>query len=170
MGDKLGEGCHGEVRKCIHKITKKVYAVKMIRNGDTEIILSSITSFKIAKNLNHPAVIKPKELFINRETEKIYYVMEFCEYGSLQEYIENALNMSPRKRDKNRPRPPSIEFNEDEGEEGEKIKKMKKHAKKRNSNGYCASGCSTAKHNSSTRKRKSKRTDKPFLLKELVVK
>jgi len=110
MGDKLGEGCHGEVRKCIHKTTKKIYAVKMIRNGDTEIILSAITSFKIAKTLNHPAVIKPKELFINRETEKIYYVMEFCEYGSLQEYIENALNMSPRKRDKNRPRPPSIEF------------------------------------------------------------
>lgn len=55
----------------------------MIRNGDTEIILSAITSFKIAKNLNHPSVIKPFEIFINRETEKIYYVMEYCEYGSL---------------------------------------------------------------------------------------
>lgn len=55
----------------------------MIRNGDTEIILSAITSFKIAKNLNHPSIIKPKELFINRETEKIFYVMEYCEYKSL---------------------------------------------------------------------------------------
>lgn len=60
----------------------------MIRNGDTEIILMAISSFKIAKNLNHPSIIKPKELFINRETEKIYYVMEFCEFKSLQEYVE----------------------------------------------------------------------------------
>ncbi|EAS02451.2 Serine/Threonine kinase domain protein (macronuclear) [Tetrahymena thermophila SB210] len=99
IGEKLGEGSQGDVRKCIHKKSQQVYAVKMIRNGDTEIILSAITSFKIAKNLNHPSIIKPYELFINQETEKIYYVMEYCEYGSLQDYIENLWSLSPHKRD-----------------------------------------------------------------------
>ncbi|KAL4432623.1 hypothetical protein ABPG74_004916 [Tetrahymena malaccensis] len=99
IGEKLGEGSQGDVRKCIHKKSQQVYAVKMIRNGDTEIILSAITSFQIAKNLNHPSIIKPYELFINQETEKIYYVMEYCEYGSLQDYIENLWSLSPHKRD-----------------------------------------------------------------------
>lgn len=103
MNVKLGEGCHGDVRKCIHKKNKQYYAVKMIRNGDTEIILSAITSFKIAKNLNHPSIIKPYELFINRETEKICYVMEYCEYGSLQEYIESLWSLSPKKKYRTRP-------------------------------------------------------------------
>lgn len=42
---KLGEGCHGDVRKCKRKRDEKVFAVKMIRNGDTEIVLSAISSF-----------------------------------------------------------------------------------------------------------------------------
>lgn len=87
----------------------------MIRNGDTEIILSAITSFKIAKNLNHPSVIKPYELFINRETEKIFYVMEYCEYGSLQDYIENLWSLSPHKRDRtNKTRATSIDYLDEE--------------------------------------------------------
>lgn len=49
LNDKLGEECHGDVRKCVHKKSQQLCAVKMIRNGDTEIILSAITSFKIAK-------------------------------------------------------------------------------------------------------------------------
>ncbi|KAL4479213.1 hypothetical protein ABPG72_011425 [Tetrahymena utriculariae] len=102
IGEKLGEGSQGDVRKCIHKKSQQIYAVKMIRNGDTEIILSAITSFQIAKNLNYPSIIKPYELFINQETEKIYYVMEYCEYGSLQDYIEILWSLSPHNKREHR--------------------------------------------------------------------
>lgn len=107
LKDKLGEGCHGDVRKCRRRSDNRIFAVKVIRNGDTEIILSAITSFNIARDLHHPSVIKPQELFVDRETEKIFYVMEYCEYSSLQIFFENLWGISPKKARRNR-RLPSI--------------------------------------------------------------
>lgn len=83
----LGKGAFGEVRSAQHKLTQKIFAVKLIRKvfiepEEEEGILQEI---EIMKNLDHPNCIKVIEYY--NETEFLYIVMEFCAGGELYERI-----------------------------------------------------------------------------------
>jgi serine/threonine protein kinase len=51
--EDLGEGCSSVVKKCEHKITKIIRAVKIIRNDDIEYINQAKNEYQLLKDLSH---------------------------------------------------------------------------------------------------------------------
>lgn len=43
--------------------------------------------FQNVSILDHPSIIKPYDLYINKITERIHYVMEYAKYKSLNHYL-----------------------------------------------------------------------------------
>ena len=62
MGDKIGEGAHGLVKKCIDKQSRELCAVKVL-TLETEHILHLRTNFIDIKELQHPNIPSYKALF-----------------------------------------------------------------------------------------------------------
>jgi len=84
----IGDGTHPVVKKCWKKVsktdnTKKLYAVKIFRSGDPEIISMIKKTYINTRFLTHPTVGAAIELFINEKTEISYLVMEYCSFPSL---------------------------------------------------------------------------------------
>ena len=65
MGQMLGQGAFGEVRKCQNRQTKTVRAVKIIRKESMtpEEEKSFRYEINILKKLDHPNIIKLYEIF-----------------------------------------------------------------------------------------------------------
>ena len=65
MGNLLGQGAFGEVRKCQNRSTKAIRAVKIIKKD--QMTPEEEKSFKyeinILKKLDHPNIIKLYEIF-----------------------------------------------------------------------------------------------------------
>lgn len=95
----LGEGAHAIVRKA-NKYSKnkiddpKVYAVKIFRSGDPEIINTIKKTYNNSRFLNHPLIAATIELFINEKTENAYLVMEYCPFPSLEDVIKKSVRIS----------------------------------------------------------------------------
>lgn len=98
MGDILGEGAHAIVRKCWKnsKNTQqpKLFAVKIFRSGDPEIVTTIKKTYNISRFLHHPAIASTYELYINEKTEIANLVMEFCPYPSLESIIKKRKRLS----------------------------------------------------------------------------
>lgn len=79
---KLGEGAFGEVWKVVHKVSKKVYAMKQVLK---EKVARMLPQFKrevyIMYNLNHPHIIKIMNHF--EDERSFYLLMEFADGGNL---------------------------------------------------------------------------------------
>jgi tRNA A-37 threonylcarbamoyl transferase component Bud32 len=87
----LGEGTTGVVKKCINKITRQPYAVKIVRTNDTEIIKTIKNEFLIQKELSHPNIVRVYELFYNPVLSQINIVMELVDGVELfDDVIENG--------------------------------------------------------------------------------
>ena len=71
MGEKIGEGSNGIVRKCYKKDenSKMVYTVKSMEM-DEEHILFLKKNFKIIRALDHPNIIKLKEILISKPNKR----------------------------------------------------------------------------------------------------
>ena len=82
---ELGHGHYGVVRKCMHRTTKKWYAIKSIRKakvGKLEVLKREID---ILKQVKHPNII---ELIEVHEDEKyIHLITELCTGGELFDRI-----------------------------------------------------------------------------------
>ena len=48
-----------------------------------------IKDFKIVRHLRHDSIVKAYELFIDYNTENIYYIMELVEGKKLSSYIRH---------------------------------------------------------------------------------
>ena len=74
IGQQLGEGAFGEVRKCTHRETKEVRAVKVLKKEsmDQSEKESMLNEIKILKSLDHPNIVKIYEYF---EDEKRFYIV-----------------------------------------------------------------------------------------------
>ena len=74
LGDPLGTGAFGEVRKCMHKATRSVRAVKIIRKEAMNADQAKSFQYELAilKKLDHPNIIKLFEVF---EDDKKYYLV-----------------------------------------------------------------------------------------------
>lgn len=87
LGDVIGKGGYSEVRKCVHKKSKKRYALKIIekdklKEKDLENIESEI---RILSRIEHPNIIK----LIDHDSDdkRVYLVTELCEGGELFDRI-----------------------------------------------------------------------------------
>ncbi|KRX07121.1 Protein kinase-like domain [Pseudocohnilembus persalinus] len=85
--EELGQGAHGVVKKCKKLSTGKLYAVKIIRSNDEEIMIASKNCYKLQKLVQKSQYIcKTYELFIDEENENIYQVMELITWPNLHSF------------------------------------------------------------------------------------
>jgi len=84
LGKTLGKGAFGQVRLGIHKPTKQVRAIKIMKKAkvNLEDLLSEIT---ILSKLTHPSIMQIYEIF--EDNVNIYIVSEYCKGGELFDII-----------------------------------------------------------------------------------
>ncbi|CAD8104281.1 unnamed protein product [Paramecium sonneborni] len=100
IGSIIGQGSNGIVKVC-YKKTQSIqlmnfghiptkYAVKIILNADDPELINTITqTFIINRELNSlPQIIQVYDLFIDENEKVAYLVMEYCEWKSLEYYVE----------------------------------------------------------------------------------
>lgn len=68
MEEKLGEGAQSVVKRCTELASGKVFAVKLFRKCDTELIEMLKTQYNILKSLSHTNIIEGYYLFVNEIT------------------------------------------------------------------------------------------------------
>ena len=84
----LGSGAFGNVVKVKHELSNHYFAIKILKNSirlNPELILKEVQSIA---SLNDPNIINYKYSFV--ENDELYLVMEYCENGSLRDWINNA--------------------------------------------------------------------------------
>jgi calcium-dependent protein kinase len=87
VGEGLGKGKYGVVKKAVHKRTKLEVAVKIVKKKelnlkDLELLKREIEVIKI---LQHPSIIRFFDVFENQDY--IYIVMELLLGGDLFTYL-----------------------------------------------------------------------------------
>ena len=85
--DFVGEGTNALVKQCINRETQKLYAVKIIRTSDIELIKAIKSEFYIQKSLSHQNIVKAYEMFYNPVTSRIKIIMELAKGNELLEHI-----------------------------------------------------------------------------------
>ena len=78
----LGEGTYGVVFKAIDLVTKDIVAIKKIKLEVTEdegIPATTLREISILKKLNHPNIVKLREVLVNAKDTKIYLVFDYYE-------------------------------------------------------------------------------------------
>jgi len=85
LGEPLGQGHYGIVRRAIHRETGDVYAVKIIPKWKVENPELVMTEIEILQKLDHPNVVKYYETIEDYDT--YYIVMELCSGGELFDRI-----------------------------------------------------------------------------------
>ncbi len=90
FGKTLGKGSFGSVVIVTRKQDNKQYAMKRvsINNLTEKEILCSLNEIRILYSLNHPNIIGYKEAFFDIKTKTLNIVMEYAEYGDLQNKIK----------------------------------------------------------------------------------
>jgi calcium-dependent protein kinase len=83
----LGSGAFGEVRKCVDKKTKTVYAVKILRKNKLTLNSKNLLEREIAvmSKLHHPNIVQMIEAFDT--TKKTYLILELITGGELFDEI-----------------------------------------------------------------------------------
>ena len=99
VGSKLGKGGYAEVKRCTHKPSTELRAVKIYSKqlygpGKPE-QGKMLEEMNILAKLDHPNVIRIFDYF---EDKKSYYlVMEYCEGGELFDKIKKGVKMTERE-------------------------------------------------------------------------
>jgi serine/threonine protein kinase len=98
-GEVLGKGSFGSVILCTHRQTRDSCALKVIKlreiNPYNVHLLHS--EIKIMKALDHPNIVKLKEVFFGKR--EVHIVMELCSGGDLQTHLKTAKNGSLSESD-----------------------------------------------------------------------
>lgn len=89
VGDTLGSGKYGVVRKAYHKKQPKQVAVKFIKKKeltlkDLELMKREIEVLKVCQ---HPNIIKLEDVFENQDF--LFIVMEYVSGGDFFGYLQN---------------------------------------------------------------------------------
>uniref|UniRef100_A0A7S3K0F3 non-specific serine/threonine protein kinase n=1 Tax=Aureoumbra lagunensis TaxID=44058 RepID=A0A7S3K0F3_9STRA len=88
----IGRGSIGNVCRCRHRESGRVYALKTIKTSrmSKEMVDELMNEVEILMSLDHPNIVKPIELFSRRR--EIYFIMVLCTGGDLYKrapYTEN---------------------------------------------------------------------------------
>lgn len=96
QGNRIGLGGFGEVRRCTHRITGAIRAVKIYSKeqfGNNSIEQGKmLEEMEILKKLDHPNIIRVYDFF--EDSKNYYLVMEYCEGGELFNKIEKMSRFS----------------------------------------------------------------------------
>ena len=87
--DFVGEGNSGLVKQCLNRETHKVYAVKIVRSNDIEVLKGIKGEFLLQKNLSHPSIVKVYEMFYNPIASRTKIIMELVKGNELFDIIQN---------------------------------------------------------------------------------
>lgn len=71
---KLGEGAHTTVYQYLEKNSDEIFAVKIWKNPADDIVKDIKDSFLLLKQLDHPYLLKARELYIQQSSSKCYMV------------------------------------------------------------------------------------------------
>lgn len=91
IGNKLGDGAFGSVRKITHRVTGDVRAVKTIHKKSLRTAEEQATFFNevsVLRALDHPNILKLFEFY--QDDTNYYLITEFCAGGELYDRIINA--------------------------------------------------------------------------------
>jgi len=91
VGRVLGHGASGKVYAVTHKITRKVYACKVVRkNSSINDAQSMSTEIEIMKRIRHRNIVSMYELY---ETPKcLWIILELVDGGDLHSYLASTPN------------------------------------------------------------------------------
>ena len=95
----LGEGSYGKVYLVISNSTKKYYAMKTIEISqlNEEQKKEALQEAKILKKLDHPNIIKLKEVFIAKKPrETLNIITEFADGEDLSKKIKNQIKLNKK--------------------------------------------------------------------------
>jgi len=88
--EKIGEGYFGRVYKVMYKPDKRILVWKEIDYGQLKESEKQqiVNEVNILRDLKHPYIVKYFDRIIDKNTQKLYLVMEFCEGGDLSKLIK----------------------------------------------------------------------------------
>ena len=94
LGKTIGKGSFGQVRLAIHKATKQVRAVKILKksNIDMQNLYDEVT---ILSKISHPSIMQIYEIF--EDNLNVYIISEYCQGGELFEIITKKGSLSERE-------------------------------------------------------------------------
>ncbi|CBZ50356.1 putative CAM kinase (incomplete catalytic triad) [Neospora caninum Liverpool] len=90
IGRVVGNGAFGEVRECVDRQTREIFAIKvMAKRGRDRGAWSTSEMFRrevfLLSSLSHPNIIRLVDAY--EDKHNLYYVMEKCDGGELFEHI-----------------------------------------------------------------------------------
>ena len=96
LGRSLGEGAHAVVKLCWPRGANSddLFAVKITRSGDQEIMENMRVTFLNSISLNHPYVVKHYKLYIDQNEETAYLLMDYCPFPSLEKILKEKTILS----------------------------------------------------------------------------
>ena len=83
MGETIGQGALSTSRKCYHRLTREVRAVKVTKKEDFEMgeRQKLLEQIEILKELDHPSICRVIDIF--EDKKKFYFVTEYLSGGGL---------------------------------------------------------------------------------------
>lgn len=79
----IGQGTYGAVFKAKSKEDNEIYALKQVKLegsvSSTGFPVAGLREINVLLSLQHPNIIKVKEMVIGNTTDQIFMVMEYCE-------------------------------------------------------------------------------------------
>ena len=94
--EQLGSGAFGEVCRCVHKITREMRAVKMMKKDGMSRSEKIMLFLEIEnlKKLDHPNIL---QIYESYECPKYYYIVtELCSGGELFDEIDRRGRFSEK--------------------------------------------------------------------------
>lgn len=86
----LGTGTYGKVMLVRHKVSRKLYAMKVLKIKvikEKNQVEHTKTERRVLERLSHPFIVRMKYAFKDRE--KLYFVLDYCHGGELFFYLTN---------------------------------------------------------------------------------
>ena len=94
LGKILGNGAFGQVRLGIHKTTKQVRALKILKKAKINMD-DLLTEISILSKLSHPNIMQVYEIF--EDNINLYIVTEYCKGGELFDIISKKGSFSEKE-------------------------------------------------------------------------
>jgi tRNA A-37 threonylcarbamoyl transferase component Bud32 len=97
IGDVLGEGSFGQVKKCLHKRSGLERAVKIIRSDKIDEQERAQIDLEVAilKSIDHPNICKLYDIY--QDAHNLYLVIEYCSGGELFDRIQKISTFSEKE-------------------------------------------------------------------------
>ncbi|KAI9139498.1 kinase-like domain-containing protein [Paraphysoderma sedebokerense] len=94
---KIGQGTYGVVYKAREKSTNRILALKKIRmeNEQEGFPVPSVREISLLQTLRHPNIVQIEKVVVGDSLDKIYIVMEYCEYDLANYVDQQNLSFSP---------------------------------------------------------------------------